>query len=116
MEVKELCFSEDNGKTYRPLKSLAEVPELRVGGIIEHPLILDDISFSTTFMAKKRHMSRKYKKKHFLLRKQHKRFIKSFAKSLNRTSNACVKVSIGVSKLNSSMLRLNGLLIDKKEK
>lgn len=81
--MSKLYYSENNGETFKELSPLSEVPEIATGGIVDFNDVLPylgEVSGFTTFTIKKRHISRKYKKKRGLLKRQRKRFIKSLVK------------------------------------
>lgn len=115
--MSELYYSENNGESFKPFK-LSEVPTLATGGIIEDNIadsFIGEISGCIGFKVRKKHTSRKYKKKHGLLRKQHKRFFKSLGKALNKMANEFKKQASVVAELNLKQTRLGELLIDNKK-
>lgn len=110
-----LHFSDDDGKSFRPL-NFSNVPKVAEGGYIDNvESLISEISGNFEFKTKKRHTSRKYKKKHFLLKKQHKRLVKSLSKAINKVVRASNISSISVNglaicvkRLNNEMEKLNG--------
>ena len=86
--MSKLYCSEDNGETFKELPPLSEVPEVATGGLVEFGEVfpyLGETSGCVSFKIKKRHMSRKYKKKNGLLKRQRRRIIKSLEKTLRKT-------------------------------
>ena len=86
--MSKLYYSEDNGETFKELPPLSEVPEVATGGLVDFDEVfsyLGETSGCVSFKIKKRHMSRKYKKKNGLLKRQRRRLIKSLEKTLRKT-------------------------------
>lgn len=101
-KVHDVVYSVD-GVNYEPLSGVSDVSHVLAEQYYGDEIWDGECSGSCSFKIEKRHQSRKWKKKHGLLRRQQKVFIKRFSKLLFATMRAACAAATAAARLGETM-------------